>query len=81
MNRAGTIDFPSKIGVFWSSEPWPIRDAQNMARIGPMGMIFIPSIGGISHSPKEYSTPRDIENGVNTLLHAVLAADASYQER
>jgi N-carbamoyl-L-amino-acid hydrolase len=53
------------------------HDAQSMARIGPMAMIFIPSIGGISHSPKEYSTPRDIENGVNVLLHAVLAADAT----
>jgi len=57
------------------------HDAQNMARIGPMGMIFIPSVGGISHSPKEYSAPKDIENGVNTLLHAVLLADAAYQER
>jgi len=57
------------------------HDAQNMARIGPMGMIFIPSIGGISHSPKEYSTPGDIENGVNVLLHSVLAADAGFQER
>jgi N-carbamoyl-L-amino-acid hydrolase len=52
------------------------HDAQNMARIGPMAMIFIPSVGGISHSPKEYSTPKDIENGVNVLMHAVLAADA-----
>lgn len=53
------------------------HDAQNMALIGPMAMIFIPSIGGISHSPKEYSTPKDIENGVNVLLHSVLAADAA----
>jgi len=52
------------------------HDAQNLALICPMGMIFIPSIGGISHSPKEYSTPGDIENGVNVLMHAVLAADA-----
>lgn len=51
------------------------HDAQNMARIGPMGMIFIPSVGGISHSPKKFSTPKDIENGVNVLLHSVLAAD------
>jgi beta-ureidopropionase / N-carbamoyl-L-amino-acid hydrolase len=40
-----------------------------------MGMIFIPSIGGISHSPKEYSTARDITNGGNVLLGAVIAAD------
>lgn len=52
------------------------HDAQAMAQIGPMGMIFIPSIGGISHSPKEYSTPQDIERGARVLMGAVLLADA-----
>src|SRR6185503_14545037 len=52
------------------------HDAQAMATLGPMGMIFIPSIGGVSHSPKEFSRPRDIVNGANVLLGAVLAADA-----
>ncbi len=51
------------------------QDAQEIARLGPMGMIFIPSIGGISHSPKEFSRPQDIENGANVLLQAVLAFD------
>ena len=51
------------------------HDAQAMAQIGPMGMIFIPSIGGISHSPKEYSTPEDIERGARVLMGAVLLAD------
>ena len=51
------------------------HDAQDMARIGPVGMVFIPSIGGISHSPKEFSRPRDIENGANVLLQAVLKVD------
>jgi len=51
------------------------HDAQAMATLGPMGMIFIPSIGGISHAPKEYSTPTDIENGANVLLLSVLEAD------
>jgi N-carbamoyl-L-amino-acid hydrolase len=51
------------------------HDAQDMARIGPVGMIFIPSIGGISHSPKEFSRPRDIENGANVLLMAVMKVD------
>jgi len=52
------------------------HDAQDMARIGPVGMIFIPSIGGISHSPKEFSRPQDIENGANVLLGAVMRVDA-----
>ncbi len=52
------------------------HDAQAIARLGPMGMIFIPSVGGISHSPKEYSTPEHCALGAEVLLHAVLAADA-----
>jgi N-carbamoyl-L-amino-acid hydrolase len=51
------------------------HDAQDMAKIAPTGMIFIPSIGGISHSPKEYSRPEDIANGVNVLLHTILKID------
>ncbi|HEU5239363.1 MAG TPA: M20 family metallo-hydrolase [Pyrinomonadaceae bacterium] len=51
------------------------HDAQDMARLGPVGMIFIPSIGGISHSPKEFSRPKDIENGANVLLGAVMKVD------
>jgi beta-ureidopropionase / N-carbamoyl-L-amino-acid hydrolase len=51
------------------------HDAQEIARLGPVGMIFIPSIGGISHSPKEFSRPQDVENGANVLLQTVLAFD------
>lgn len=52
------------------------HDAQAIAQLGPMGMIFIPSVGGISHSPKEFSHPADIAHGANVLLGAVVAADA-----
>jgi N-carbamoyl-L-amino-acid hydrolase len=51
------------------------HDAQDMARIAPIGMIFVPSSGGISHSPKEYTPPSDMANGGNVLLHAILAMD------
>jgi N-carbamoyl-L-amino-acid hydrolase len=61
-----TKDLPSGAG----------HDAQDMAKIGPMGMIFIPSVDGISHSPREFSRPEDIANGANVLLHAVLGLDA-----
>ncbi len=53
------------------------HDAQDMAQIAPTGMIFIPSVGGISHSPKEYSRPEDMANGVNVLLSTVMAIDQS----
>ena len=51
------------------------HDAQNMALIGPMGMIFIPSIGGVSHSTEEFSRPEDVINGANVLLYAILNLD------
>ncbi len=53
------------------------HDAQHMAQLCPSGMIFIPSVGGISHSPKEFSTPGDITNGANVLLSTILALDAA----
>ena len=54
-----------------------VHDAQEIARIAPMGMIFIPSIGGISHSPKEFSKAVDIAHGADVLLNTVLAADTA----
>jgi N-carbamoyl-L-amino-acid hydrolase len=51
------------------------HDAQEMARLTPTAMIFVPSVGGISHSPKEFTTPEDCTRGADVLLHAVLAAD------
>lgn len=51
------------------------HDSQEMTRIAPTGMIFVPSVGGISHSPKEYTSPQDMANGVNVLLRTVLAID------
>ncbi|HXG66382.1 MAG TPA: M20 family metallo-hydrolase [Blastocatellia bacterium] len=52
------------------------HDAQEIARLCPIGMIFVPSRDGISHSPREFSEPADITNGANVLLHTVLKLDA-----
>ncbi len=60
-----TIKMPSGAG----------HDAQDMARIAPTGMIFVPSKGGISHSPKEFTSAGDMANGANVLLHTILALD------
>jgi N-carbamoyl-L-amino-acid hydrolase len=51
------------------------HDSQHMASIAPSAMIFIPSIGGISHSPKEFSTATDMANGANVLLQTILNID------
>jgi len=62
-----SLDMPSGAG----------HDGQSIARIAPIGMIFIPSVGGISHSPKEFSRPEDIASGVRVLLRTLLKADGA----
>ena len=51
------------------------HDAQEIAELCPVGMIFVPSRDGISHSPREFSKPQDITNGANVLLHTLLKVD------
>lgn len=48
------------------------HDAQMIARICPAAMIFVPSIDGISHNPRESTTPEHLEIGANVLLHTML---------
>ncbi|MEY8019925.1 Zn-dependent hydrolase [Muriicola sp. SD30] len=54
------------------------HDAQDMARITPVGMIFVPSENGISHSPREFTSPEDMANGANILLRTILKLDQSW---
>jgi N-carbamoyl-L-amino-acid hydrolase len=53
------------------------HDAQMIARIAPAAMIFVPSAGGISHSPNEHTDAADLLGGANVLLDvaARLAAE------
>ena len=51
------------------------HDAQMIARVAPMGMIFVPSIGGISHSPRESTRWEDAANGCEVLCRTILAID------
>ena len=51
------------------------HDAQMMARLSPMGMIFVPSVGGISHSPSELTHWDDCARGADVLLGTVLEMD------
>ncbi|MCI0800925.1 MAG: M20 family metallo-hydrolase [Chloroflexi bacterium] len=63
-------------GMAW--EPLPSgagHDAQAIASIAPVAMIFVPSVDGISHSSEEYSTPEDCANGAQVLLELLLLAD------
>ncbi len=53
------------------------HDAQSIAQIAPVGMIFVPSVGGISHSPREFTKAEGLVNGANVLLNTLLALDSS----
>jgi len=48
------------------------HDAQMLARVCPAGMIFVPSVGGVSHNPAEHTDPADLTAGADTLLQALL---------
>ncbi len=54
------------------------HDAQAIASITNMAMVFVPSTGGISHAPEEYSTPQDCANGAQVLLELLLLADERF---
>jgi hydantoinase/carbamoylase family amidase len=43
------------------------HDAMVLGREVPIGMIFVPSAGGISHHPDEYTAPHEIDAGVDVL--------------
>jgi N-carbamoyl-L-amino-acid hydrolase len=49
------------------------HDAQMLARICPSAMIFVPSVGGLSHNVREHTEPADLQRGAQVLLQVVLA--------
>ncbi|MEM9447843.1 MAG: Zn-dependent hydrolase [Cyanobacteria bacterium P01_E01_bin.6] len=62
------IELPSRAG----------HDAQEIGRITDMGMIFVPSRGGISHSEAEYTPPAQCTQGANVLMSTLIQLDALY---
>ena len=47
------------------------HDAQNIAEKVKTAMIFVPSVGGISHSPLEWTNWEHIENGIRVLAETI----------
>jgi hydantoinase/carbamoylase family amidase len=43
------------------------HDAMVLARVMPVGMLFVPSVGGVSHHPDEHTDPADLDLGVDVL--------------
>jgi len=48
------------------------HDAQMLARLCPTAMIFVPSVGGISHNPAEHTHPKDLLAGASVLLETLI---------
>lgn len=66
------------LGLPWMPIPsGATHDAVHMAVLAPMGMIFIPSKGGKSHCPEEWSSTEDIAVGVHALLTTLQHLDAT----
>ncbi|MEM7064662.1 MAG: Zn-dependent hydrolase [Cyanobacteria bacterium P01_B01_bin.77] len=57
------------------------HDAQNMANVTDMGMIFVPSRSGLSHTSDEYTTPKQCIHGAHVLLHTLMQLDQHYRCR
>jgi N-carbamoyl-L-amino-acid hydrolase len=62
---APTIELPSGAG----------HDANQLARIAPIGMIFVPSEGGRSHCPEEWTPYAQVATGIEAVIQAVLLFD------
>jgi N-carbamoyl-L-amino-acid hydrolase len=56
---------------------WAGHDAKVLARRMPVGMVFVPSAGGISHAPNEHTEPRDCATAAELLYHAARRVDAA----
>jgi beta-ureidopropionase / N-carbamoyl-L-amino-acid hydrolase len=48
------------------------HDSVLIAPLCPSAMLFVPSVGGITHNPREYSTPEQVARGAQVLLDAVV---------
>jgi N-carbamoyl-L-amino-acid hydrolase len=56
------------------------HDASHMARLGPMGMIFVPSRGGRSHCPEEWTSLEQVGQGIAVLVETLRLVDGSSGE-
>ena len=54
------------------------HDAQDIALIAPSGMLFVPSEGGLSHAPDEFTHPEELAKGAQVLLQTILHIDREW---
>lgn len=59
---------------------WAGHDAKVLARRLPVGMVFVPSVGGVSHAPDEDTSAADCATAAELLYFAVLRLDRALDE-
>jgi N-carbamoyl-L-amino-acid hydrolase len=74
--RSAVADAASQLGYpFTALASGAGHDAQHLARLGPIGVIFVPSVGGVSHHPAERTDPGHLVAGAEVLLATIRLAD------
>lgn len=67
-----------QLGHSWEAVPSGAgHDAAHMAHLGPMGMLFVPSVGGRSHVPEEFTDAGDIGAGIDVLARTLVNLDGT----
>jgi len=75
------VEVCEELGLSYSYLPSRAgHDAQEIGRFTAMGMIFVPSRAGISHSEDEYTSPEQCAQGANVLLQTFLKLDQVYAD-
>lgn len=70
--RQAVISVVQELGYSYREMPSGAgHDAQSLTRICPTGMLFVPSVDGISHSPKEFTPDEDCMRGATALLNTI----------
>ncbi|MCX5340708.1 M20 family metallo-hydrolase [Streptomyces atratus] len=70
------------LGLSWQAVPSGAgHDAAHLARLAPMGMIFVPSVNGRSHCPEEFTAITDIEQGAHVLASTLMSLDRMSLDR
>lgn len=72
------VDVAGDLGLAWESIPSGAgHDAAHLTGLGPMGMIFIPSVDGRSHVPEEFTGAGDIAQGIEVLATTLVRMDTT----
>lgn len=75
--RAATTDALAELNLTSRTLPSGAgHDTVQMARLGPVGMLFVPSVGGRSHCPEELTLPQHLEAGASALMATLFVLDA-----